>query len=62
WLHRQTIQNYAHARRLVFEYIEAFYNTVRSHSHCSYLSPMQWLWQNTTGTRKTLPNVQLEDG
>lgn len=42
WLHRQTIQNYAHARRLVFEYIEAFYNTVRSHSHCSYLSPMQW--------------------
>ena len=39
WLNRFNIQNYSHAYRLVFEYIEAFYNTVRTHSHCNYLSP-----------------------
>ncbi|WP_334298926.1 IS3 family transposase [Roseburia faecis] len=31
--------NYKHAYRLVFEYIETFYNTVRIHSHCDYMSP-----------------------
>ena len=30
------------AYKLVFEYIETFYNTVRSHSHCEYLSPGQY--------------------
>ncbi|WP_278292290.1 IS3 family transposase [Ruminococcus bromii] len=30
---------YKHAYRLVFEYIETFYNTVRIHSHCDYMSP-----------------------
>ncbi len=39
WLNRFTIYNYDHAYRLVFEYIEAFYNTVRIHSHCDYMSP-----------------------
>ena len=34
--------NYEHAYRLIFEYIEGFYNTVRIHSHCDYLSPMQY--------------------
>ncbi len=38
WLSRFSIQNYSHAYRLFFEYIEAFYNTVRTHSHCNYLS------------------------
>ena len=38
WLHRVKIRDYTHAYRLVFEYIETFYNTVRSHSHCNYLS------------------------
>lgn len=42
WLYRFKIRDYDHARRLVFEYIEAFYNTVRSHSHCDYLSPKQF--------------------
>ncbi len=27
---------------LVFEYIETFYNTVRIHSHCGYLSPNEY--------------------
>lgn len=36
------IQDYNHAYRLVFEYIETFYNTVRSHSHCNYMSPDQF--------------------
>lgn len=42
WLNRFRIQDYNHAYRLVFEYIEAFYNTVRIHSHCDYMSPDQF--------------------
>lgn len=42
WLNRFRILDYNHAYRLVFEYIEAFYNTVRIHSHCGYLSPNQY--------------------
>lgn len=39
WLNRQRIMNYEEAYHLVFEYVEAFYNTVRIHSHCEYQSP-----------------------
>ena len=39
WLNRFNILDYDHAYRLVFEYIETFYNTVRIHSHCNYMSP-----------------------
>ena len=39
WLNRFTIINQSHAYRLVFEYIETYYNTVRIHSHCDYMSP-----------------------
>ena len=39
WLNRFNIINYKHDYRLVFEYIETFYNTVRIHSHCDYMSP-----------------------
>jgi len=39
WINRFIIKNYHHAYALVFEYIEAFYNTVRIHSHCNYMSP-----------------------
>ena len=39
WLNRFKIMDYGHAYQLVFQYIEAFYNTVRIHSHCGYLSP-----------------------
>ena len=39
WLNRFHIINYKHAYRLVFEYIETFYNIVRIHSHCDYMSP-----------------------
>lgn len=42
WLNRFKIYNYDQAYRLVFEYIEAFYNTVRIHSHCNYMSPDQF--------------------
>lgn len=37
-----TCSSYQHAYRLVFNYIDAFYNTVRIHSHCGYLSPNQY--------------------
>lgn len=39
WLNRFKITDYAHAKILIFEYIETFYNTVRIHSHCGYRSP-----------------------
>ena len=39
WLNRFSIYNYNQAYRLVFEYIEAFYNTVRIHSRNDYMSP-----------------------
>ena len=39
WLNRFNIRNYDQAYKLVFEYIETFYNTVRIHSHCDYMSP-----------------------
>lgn len=39
WLNRFRIRDYIHAYQLVFEYIEAFYNTKRIHSHCDYMSP-----------------------
>ena len=42
WLNRFRIESLDQAYRLVFEYIEAFYNTVRIHSHCDYMSPDQF--------------------
>ncbi len=42
WLNRFKIKDYDHACRLVFQYIEAFYNTVRVHSHCEYFSPDEY--------------------
>ncbi len=42
WINRFKILDYNHAYRLVFSYIDAFYNTVRVHSHCGYLSPNQY--------------------
>ena len=39
WLNRFRIKNYEDAYTLIFEYIDAFYNTVRIHSHCGYTSP-----------------------
>ena len=39
WLNRFNIKNYRHAYNLIFEYVETFYNTVRIHSHCDYMSP-----------------------
>ncbi len=42
WLNRFAIADFNQAYRLVFEYIETFYNTVRSHSHCGYMSPNEF--------------------
>ena len=42
WLNRFRIESHDQARRRVFEYIEAFYNTIRIHSHCDYMSPDQF--------------------
>ena len=42
WLNRFKIRDYDHAYRLVFEYLEAFYNTKRIHSHCDYMSPNEY--------------------
>lgn len=42
WINRFRIRDYRQAYRLVFEYIETFYNMVRIHSHCGYLSPDEY--------------------
>ena len=42
WLSRYKPENYHHAHSIVFEYIEGFYNTGRSHSFCGYLSPNEY--------------------
>ena len=39
WLNRFKIMDYRQTYQLVFEYIETFYNTVRIHNHCGYISP-----------------------
>lgn len=42
WINRFKILDYNHAYRLIFEYIDAFYNTTRIHSHCDYMSPDEY--------------------
>lgn len=42
WLNRFRIRDIEHAHRLVFEYIDMFYNTRRIHSYCGYLSPLTY--------------------
>lgn len=42
WLNRFRISNIDAAKTLVWEYIETFYNTVRIHSHCNFMSPDQY--------------------
>lgn len=54
WLNRFCIIDYSHAYRLVFEYIEAFYNTVRIHSHCGYHSPSEYEKQYQEGTARKM--------
>ena len=42
WLNRFVIRDMEHARMLVFEYIDSFYNTRRTHSFCGYESPLHF--------------------
>lgn len=42
WLNRFYIKDIEHARSLIFEYIDMFYNTRRIHSHCDYLTPLAY--------------------
>lgn len=42
WLKRFDILNLPHAKALVFEYIEAFYNTQRIHGTLDYLTPLEF--------------------
>jgi len=47
WINRFKIYDYHHTCKLVFEYIWTFYNTVKIHSHCGYLSPNAYEQQYT---------------
>ncbi len=38
WLNWFKIRDHRQALHLIFEYIEAFYNTKRIHSHCVFMS------------------------
>lgn len=42
WLNRFRIRDIEHAHRLVFEYIDMFYNTRRIHGYCGFLSPFAY--------------------
>lgn len=42
WLQFYKIYNFSQAWQIVFEYIEGFYNTKRIHSHCEYVSPVDY--------------------
>lgn len=42
WLQFYRIYDYKQAKQIVFEYIEGFYNTIRIHSHCDYVSPIEY--------------------
>jgi transposase InsO family protein len=42
WLNRYKIWDYEQAKRLIFEYIETFYNTIRIHGHCGNKSPNEY--------------------
>ena len=42
WLNRFKIRDYKQAYQLIFENLEAFYNTKRIHSHCNYMSPNEF--------------------
>lgn len=42
WLNRFSYSNIEEVRSSTFEYINTFYNTVRIHSHCQFLSPFEY--------------------
>lgn len=42
WLNRFKIRNYEKTYKLIFEYLEEFYNTMRIQSHCEYMLPDQF--------------------
>ena len=56
WINRFKIRDYQQANRLVFEYIEAFYNTKRIHGYCGYISPNDFeaLYEKTKDSRLQL--------
>ena len=57
WLNRYDIKGYDHAYTLIFEYIDTFYNTVRIHSHCDYLSPLNYERRYYDGLDNTIRSV-----
>ena len=56
WINRFKIRDYQQANRLVFEYIEAFYNTKRIHGYCGYMSSNDFesLYEKTKDSRLQL--------
>ena len=42
WLNRYDFKNIEEVKASTFEYINAFYNTVRIHSHCKFMSPAEY--------------------
>lgn len=54
WIYRFKIANYDQAYRLVFEYIETFYNTRRIHSHYGYFSLNQYEEQHIHKLKKSV--------
>ncbi|WP_289699149.1 IS3 family transposase, partial [Dubosiella newyorkensis] len=55
WINFYHFLTMKEAKKAVFEYIEGFYNTIRIHSHCGYISPMEY-----ERNYKTLERIRLE--
>jgi transposase InsO family protein len=60
WINFYRIMNYNEAYKIVFEYIEGFYNTVRIHSHCDYCSPDEHERKYVLALANTYKNNLLE--
>lgn len=54
WINRFKVIDYNHAYKLIFEYIQIFYNTVRIHSHCGYQSPADYEKEHLSKMEKKL--------
>lgn len=50
WTNRHTYKDHKQAELSLFEYIESFYNTKRAHSSLGYLSPDEYVLQQSTKT------------
>lgn len=60
WIKRFKIKNMRHARALIFEYIETFYNPTRIHGSIGYVSPSQYEKEFKKENKNQKHNLEAE--